>query len=99
MLWIIQSLLGIFSTLLIPLLLLCIIQYWVCKSNYKFGLIIPIICVIYLFIKEIMYFQGIWGITDLNPNLVPYGILLIIPYGSLSLTTFLIYWFLKKKNK
>ena len=99
MFWIVQSLIGIFSTLILPLLILCLIQYVICKYYCKFGLIIPALCFIYLILKEILYFKSAYTLSELNPNLIPYGFLLIIPYGSLLLGTTIVFLIFKRKKK
>lgn len=95
MLWTIQNLIAVFLTLIIPLLILCIIQYGICKYCYKLRFIIPFLCFIFLIIKEIQYFESIYALE--NYYFIVYGIFLVIPYGSLLFGT--VYILLKFKKR
>lgn len=98
----IASLLGIFIKHLFVLVILCFLEYFVCKKIEKIGFIIPSLCGLYLLIAEAVYFVSIYnlGLDRFNINVILYGLALVIPYGSLLLGTGLIaFILLKKKTK
>lgn len=94
---IVLSILGVFSTILWPLVLLIILEYLICRYLYKFSLIIPICSLGYLFYIELSYFRTIYPIIELNQNYLWYGILLIIPYSTFFISTTMIYYHFRKK--
>ena len=95
--WTFLNIMGVFSNIFIYLVILIIIQYLVCKYYYKYGLLIPILCFIFMVYKIINYFSIVYTITSLNSYYLVYGLLLIIPYGSLFFGTFIVYSIFKKK--
>lgn len=98
--WYLASLLGVFSKMLVLFIGAVIIQIVICHYWYQKGKIIPLLAAFYLIINEIYYFYSIRHLIEVNPNVILYGILLIIPYGSILLATSIIcFFYSKKRNK
>lgn len=98
--WYFASLLGVFSNMFVLFIGAVIVQIIVCHFLFQKGKIVPVLSFIYLLVNEIYYFYSIRYLIEVNPNVILYGFLLIIPYGSILLVTSLIYfYYFKKINK
>lgn len=96
--WIVLSLFGLFSEIIVWFLLACILEILVCKYLFKFSKIVPFLSFVYLIINILYYFIMIYpGLSAGLSIHIIYGFLLILPYGSIFFVTTAIYLFFTKK--
>ena len=93
------SLLGVFQTILPLIILAVIVQLVLCKYLLKYRFIIPILSFLYLFFMEIKYFESTYLLFSMNINYFYYGLLLILPYGSMLFITLSMSIIIHRKNK
>ena len=87
---------GIFIKMLPLILVIALLQIFVCKNAFKRGKIIPLLSLIFLIICEILYFY-LSSSFGFNTFIIISGVFLIIPFGSLFFVSTFIY--IRFKNK
>ena len=97
--WIIMAI-TFLGKMLLPLVLLGLLQYWICKKKYRWHNVLPILCLVFLIGMEILM------LSIVSTNGVSYGLwtlifvlFMLIPFGSPLLVTFIVSVFMKRNNK
>lgn len=97
------SILGELSTIILPLILVCLLQVLICYRAKKWSYVLPLLSFIYLIYKQAFYWILIWPMIAENRNVILFGIMRLIPHGSFLISTLLIRFLIiriqkRKKN-
>lgn len=97
---VIKSLASAFGNLLVPLIIVSIIQFILCKYVKRFTKVIPILGILYLFAFEFVYliFTSSTGLLAKDPQYFLYGLSLAIPYSSFFVVTYIMHKVFKKPS-